>query len=148
MTRSRAETVEEYLEALPADRRATIRALRELILKNLPEGYRESMNWGMISYEIPLERYADTYNDQPLGCIALASQKNYCTLHLNSVYQDPELRARLERGFERAGKKLDMGKACLRFRRVEDLPLDAIGEIVASVPPETLIRTYERSRRR
>lgn len=145
MSSSKAATVEAYLRALPEDRRAVVSAVRDVVLKHLPEGYREAMNWGMISYEIPLERYPDTYNKQPLGYVALAAQKHYYVLYLIGSYDDPA-RARLEEGFARAGKKLDMGKSCLRFRALDDLPLDAIGEAVASTPPAAFIAQYEAGR--
>jgi hypothetical protein len=148
MARSRAATVAEYLESLPADRRAVVAAVREVVLKNLPEGYQETMNWGMISYEIPLERYPHTYNKQPLSYAALAAQKNYFVLHLMCLYASPTLQAWFREEFRKAGKKLDMGKACVRFRKLDDLPLDVIGQAVARVPPEKLIASYEASRKR
>jgi len=147
MVTSTASTVQEYLDSLPGDRRVVIAAVREVVLRHLPDGYQEAMNWGMISYGIPLEAYPRTYNGQPLGYAALAAQKNYYALYLMAVYGDPAREARLREGFAHAGKKLDMGKSCVRFRRLEDLPLDAIGEVIASTPPDELIATYERSRR-
>lgn len=148
MAQSKAGTVEEYLEELPEERRAVVAAVRDAILENLPEGYEETMRWGMISYEIPLSRYPETYNDQPLGYVGLAAQKRHYALYLMSCYQDSESEALLRRGFEEAGKKLDMGKSCVRFKRLEDLPLEAIGRVVASTPPDGMIATYEASRRR
>lgn len=148
MVRSRAESVEDYLNELPEERRAVVSAVRDVIVENLPTGYKESMNWGMISYAVPLERYPDTYNGQPLSYIGLAAQKNHYALYLMSVYQDTELADWLKAEFERAGKKYDMGKSCLRFRKLEDLPLDAIAEVVRRVPPDRLIASYEASRRR
>ncbi|HYE95812.1 MAG TPA: DUF1801 domain-containing protein [Rubricoccaceae bacterium] len=148
MASSRAATVDAYLNELPEDRRAVVSAVRKVIKKNLPKGYQETMNWGMIVYEIPLERYPDTYNGQPLGYAALAAQKNYYALYLLGPYGDPAQRARLQEAFDRAGKKMDMGKSCLRFRRLEDLPLDVIGEVVASTPPEAWIAQVEASRQK
>lgn len=148
MARSKASTVEEYLEELPAGKREVVEGVRATILANLPPGYAETMSWGMITYEVPLETYPDTYNGQPLGYLALAAQKNYCSLYMMGVYGDPEQEARLQEGFERAGKKLDMGKSCVRFRELDDLPLDVIGELVASTPPEGMIALYEKSRKR
>jgi hypothetical protein len=147
MVSSRAPTVDEYLAELPPERRAIVASVRDLVRRNLPEGYRETMNWGMISYEIPLERYPDTYNKQPLGYAALAAQKNSYTLYLNSVYQDGERKKWLEHEFHKAGKKLDMGKSCLRFKRLEDLPLDVIARVIGSTPPEKFIEQHEASRR-
>jgi hypothetical protein len=122
--------------------------VRDVVLQHLPEGYREAMNWGMISYEVPLERYPSTYNKQPLGYAALAAQKHYYALYLMGAYADPAQAARLQEAFDRAGKKMDMGKSCLRFRSLDDLPLDAIGEVIASTLPEALIARYEAGRRK
>lgn len=146
MVQSQAATVEEYLEELPEERRAVVSAVRDVVLENLPEGYVESMAWGMIGYGIPLSRYPDTYNKQPLSYVALAAQKRHYALYLMCCYQDSEDEAFLRRAFERAGKKLDMGKCCVRFKKLDDLPLDAIGELVARTPPERMIETYERAR--
>ncbi|HWV57963.1 MAG TPA: DUF1801 domain-containing protein [Longimicrobiales bacterium] len=148
MPASNTASPEDYLEGLPPDRRAAISAVREVILRNLPEGYVESFNWGMLSYEIPLERYPKTYNGKPLGYAALASQKNHMALYLMCAYMDPALMVRLRAGFQRAGKKLDMGKSCLRFRRLEDVPLDVIGKVIASTPPDAYIAKYEEARKR
>lgn len=148
MARSDATTVEEYLNELPEARRQIVSAVRELVLRNLPEGYQETMNWGMISYEIPLERYPDTYNGQPLSYISLAAQKNHVALYLMNVYQDAELERWLKAEYEKAGKKLDMGKSCLRFRRLDDLPLEVIAQVVASTSPPEFIARYEASRRK
>lgn len=148
MTRSSATTVEEYLDELPLDRRTVVTAVRNVILRYLPKGFRESMNWGMISYEIPLDRFPNTYNKQPLSYAALAAQKNYFALYLMCVYQDPIQAAWLKKEFKKAGKKLDMGKSCVRFRRLEDLPLPVIGKVVASTSPAEFIARYEASRKK
>ena len=148
MVRSAAATVEEYVQELARDRREDIQAVRELVLDNLPPGYVETMNWGMITYEIPLDRYPDTYNGQPLMYAALASQKRYMSLYLMCVYSHQESRIWFEERFKASGKKLDMGKSCVRFRRVEDLPLDLIAETIAGTSVEDYIRFYEASRRR
>ena len=148
MVSSKALTVDDYLAELPPERRSIVASVRDLVHRNLPEGYRETMNWGMISYELPLKRYPDTYNGQPLGYAALAAQKNFYTLYLNSVYQDGERKKWLEREFQKAGKKFDMGKSCLHFKRLEDLPLDVIARVIGSTPPEKLIEQHEASRKR
>lgn len=148
MAKSAAATVEQYLAELPAERREIVAAVREMILRHLPVGYQETINWGMISYEIPLAQYPTTYNGQPLGYLALAAQKNYYALYLLRVNGDAELEARLKEAFSRAGKKLDMGKACLRFRKLTDVPWDAIGEVVASTSPAQYIAHYEATRQR
>jgi len=148
MAHSNATTVAEYLAQLPEERRATIAAVRTHVLRHLPKGYEETMSAGMIAYVIPLARFPKTYNGQPLWYAALASQKSYCSLHLMRAYGDPQQSALLQQAFARAGKKLDMGKACLRFKRVEDLELDAIGQVIASTSPEQYIAIYEKSRGR
>jgi hypothetical protein len=148
VAKSRAATVQEYLDELPEERRAVVTAVREVILAHLPPGYREAMNWGVINYEVPLERFPDTYNGHPLTYVALAAQKNYFALHLMCVYGDAGLEAWLREEFRKAGKKLDMGKACVRFRRPEDLPLDAIGRLVGRVTPEQYVARYEASRKK
>lgn len=148
MASSKAATVEEYLQELPEDRRAVVSAVRDVVLANLPEGYRESMSYGMIGYSISLERYPDTYNGQPLVYAGLAAQKSHYALYLTCVTQDPDKDAWFREEFRRAGKKLDMGKSCVRFRKLEDLPLDVVGRAVAGTPPEELIASYEASRRK
>lgn len=148
MAQSRAKTVEEYLNELPDNRREVVSAVRDAILANLPEGYVESMNWGMITYEIPLSQYPDTYNKQPLSLVALAAQKNYYSIYLNCLYQDPERDRLIEQYFGKTGKKLNMGKSCVRFRKIEDLPLDLITEMISDYPPEKFINQYEEGRKR
>ena len=145
-SKAAAATVQDYLQSLPDDRRQVVAEVRDVVLRNLPAGYQETMNWGMISYEIPLSRYPNTYNSQPLSYAALAAQKNYFALYLTGAYADPEGDAWLRQAFQAAGKKLDMGKSCLRFRRLDDLPLKVIGEAIARTPPERLIAFYEESR--
>lgn len=132
--KSKAKTVAEYIKGVPADRRASFVTVRTLILKNLPKGYEESVGWGMPVYQVPLKVYPDTYNKQPLMYAALASQKNYLALYLCNVYGLSPLREKLVAAFKAAGKKLDMGKSCIRFQSADDLPLKAIGQIVASTP--------------
>lgn len=148
MASSKATTVEAYLEELPPERRAIVASVRDLVRRNLPEGYRETMSWGMISYELPLERYPKTYNKQPLGYAALAAQKNNYTLYLTCAYQNEKQKKWLEREFKKAGKKLDMGKSCLHFKRLEDLPLDVIAQVIASTPPDQYIEQYEAIRKK
>jgi hypothetical protein len=148
MATSNATTVEEYLNKLPAERRAVIEQVRQVILDNLPPGYEESMNWGMISYEVPLERYPKTYNKKPLSYVALAAQKNYYSLYLMAAYSGSMQEDWLQEQFDRAGKKLDMGKSCLHFRKLDDLPLDVIAEAVAMASVDDFIAQYEKSRQR
>lgn len=148
MVSSKARTVAEYLAELPPERRAVIAAVRKVVRKHLPKGYVETMNWGMICYEIPLKRYPDTYNKQPLAYAALAAQKNNYALYLTGSYGDTARRKALEAAFKAAGKKLDAGKSCIRFKKLEDLPLEAIGEAIAAISVESYIASYEASRRK
>lgn len=148
MVSSNAASVEQYLDELPPERREVVSAVRQTILDNLPKGYVESMNWGMISYEIPLERYPNTYNKQPLGYAALAAQKHHYSLYLMGAYADGEQEGYIKEGFEKAGKKLDMGKSCVRFKKLDDIPLDVIGHVIASITPEQYIEFYEESRKK
>ena len=146
--RSDAVTVEEYLTSLPQDRREAIVAVRSAILDSLPDGYAEEMRWGMISYEVPLAIQPDTYNGKPLMYAALASQKRHMAVYLSGVYADPEARADFERVYRASGKRFDMGKSCVRFRRLEDLPLDLIGDAIARYPIEDFVDLYHRGRGR
>lgn len=146
MVISNAKTVTAYLAALAPEVRAAISRVREVILSNLPDGYEETINWGMICYEVPLTRYPDTYNKQPLCYVAVAAQKHYRSLYMTGCYMSKAHDNRLRRAFREAGLKLDMGKSCIRFKTADDLPLKAIGEMVAAMPVEELIRQYEKVR--
>ena len=146
MVSSKAATVADYLAELPTERRAEIEKVRDLVNSAMPDGYREGIGYGMIVWFIPLERYPDTYNKQPLGYAALAAQKNYNSLYLNCVYASKERTEHLRQASAAAGKKLDMGKSCIRFKQAEDLPLDVIREEIASTTPDGFIRIYEEAR--
>ena len=147
MAQSQAQTVNEYLAELPPERREAIITIRKVILDHLPEGYEETMQYGMISYVIPLERYPVTYNRQPLEYAALASQKNYMSLYLMNIYGDQEAEQWFTEGYRASGKRLDMGKSCVRFRKIEDLPIDLIGKAIARTEVADFIELYEASRR-
>ena len=146
MTTSNATSPDEYIASLPEDRRAAVAAVREVVRRNLPEGFEEGMQFGMIAWYVPLERFPDTYNGQPLGLVGLASQKNYMSLYLNSVYGDPKTEAWFKARYAASGKKLDMGKSCLRFRTVDDVALDVVGETVARVRIDDFLAHYEDAR--
>lgn len=146
VVQSGAQTVEEYLHSLPEDRKQALTMLREVILENLPDGYEEGMQYGMIGYYVPLERYPDTYNGQPLAYINLASQKNYISLYLNCVYSSEGEKDWFTTEWAASGKKLNMGKSCVRFRKLHDIPLDLIGRTVARTSVDGYIATYERAR--
>lgn len=141
--RSSASTVKQYLSDLPADRREAIEAVRQTILENLPPGYEEVMNWGMITYQVPLETYPDTYNGKPLMYAALASQKNHMAVYLTGIYMNDEARQKFEESYRATGKRYDVGKSCVRFKKLDDLPLSLIGESIASLGVEEFIERIE-----
>lgn len=142
---SNAKTVKEYLASLPPERRKDMELMRTLIKKNLPKGFQEIMD-GMIVYSVPLKTYPAGYlnNPQyPLPCIGLASQKNNMALYLMTVYADPKLDAWFRKTYKATGKKLDMGKSCIRFKSVDKLALDVIAEVLTKVSVEDYVASYE-----
>ena len=143
---SAAKTVAEYLSNLDDVRREAISAVRGVILDNLPDGYEEAMQFGMITYVVPLSVLADTYNGQPLMYVALASQKRHMSLYLTNVYGDESVEQWFRERYLAAGKKLDMGKSCVRFRKLDDLPLELVGEVVARTPIADFVEIYKASR--
>jgi uncharacterized protein YdhG (YjbR/CyaY superfamily) len=145
---SEATTVDQYLAELPDDRREAIEEIREVILANLPAGYEEVMNWGMITYQVPLGTYPDTYNKKPLMYAALASQKNHMAVYLSSIYTSEDAAATFEDQYRATGKRYDVGKSCVRFRKMDDLPVDLIGHTIAATPVGAFIAMYEESRTR
>lgn len=147
MVSSKAATPEAYIAELPPERRDLVSRLRDLVNANIPDGYVERMSWGMIGWEVPLERSGDTYNKQPLVYAALAAQKNHTALYLNCVYASEERTQRLKDAWAAAGKTLDMGKSCLRFKRADQVAEQVLAETIASIPVETFIAEYEAGRR-
>ena len=139
----KATTPAQYLAKLPAERRAVIAKVRSVIRKRLPRGYKEMTGYGMLIYAIPLSTYPVTYNGQPLMYAALAAQKNNYAIYLMAVYGDKHREAQLRDGFKAAGKKLDMGKSCIRFKRLDDLALPVIGNLIAGIPMAAYIARYE-----
>jgi uncharacterized protein YdhG (YjbR/CyaY superfamily) len=146
MASSKAATPEAYIAELEPERAAAIEHVRALVNASLPSGYVERMNWGMISWEVPLETYPHTYNGQPLSFAGLAAQKNHNALYLTFVHASEERTQKLKAAFARAGKKLDMGKSCIRFKSADQLAADALAEAIASVAVADLIAEYEASR--
>jgi hypothetical protein len=144
---SKAATVDAYLAELPEATRSEIARVRDLVNAHLPKGYREGMAFGMITWSIPLETYPDTYNGQPLGYVALAAQKKYNSLYLLGSYAESGQRARLEKAYDDAGRRLDMGKSCLHFRTADELPTKLIGELIASTPPAKMIELAQKAKR-
>ena len=146
MARSSATTPDEYIASLPADRREAVATVREVVNRNLPPGYAEGMAYGMIAWWVPLETFPDTYNGQPLGLAGLASQKNYISLYLNTVYGSRDEEAWFKDRYAASGKKLNMGKSCLRFRHLDEVPLDVIGETIARADLDRTLAHYAEAR--
>ncbi len=146
--RSDADTVEDYLASLPPDRREPISTIRDVVNTHLPEGYVEQMAWGMVSWVVPLEEYPDTYNGKPLSYVSLASQKNHMAVYLMGLYTDGPEEGWFRQQYADRGLKLDMGKSCVVFKRLEEVPLDVLGEVVAKIPVGEFIARYEMSRQR
>ena len=142
-----ATTVAKFLAKLPVERRRAVERVRNVVRRHLPAGYEEVVSKNMLVYQVPLERYSDTYNGHPLWYAALASEKTYLSLHLMPVYGDAAQAQRLKDGFQAAGKKLDMGKACIHFRTPDDLELDVIGEVVASTSVDSWVQIAQAARR-
>ena len=141
-----ARTVDEYLAGLPDDRRAAMSAVRKVILAHLPRGYAEGIQYGAIGYFVPHALYPAGYHckpSEPLPLMNLASPKSHMALHLMCVYGDDETRAWFESEWKKTGKRLDMGKACLRFKKLDDLPLELIGRVVARVPVAKYVARIE-----
>lgn len=146
---SKAKTVTEYLAELPAERRAAIDKVRAMIRKHLPKGYEERIQYGMIGYAVPLKTYPAGYHckpDEPLPFLFLAAQKNHMALYMFCLYMDKADEARFRKEYKGTGKKLDMGKSCIRFQKPEDLALHVIGKAIARTPVKKFIATYEKAR--
>lgn len=143
---STVSTPDAHIASQPADRQETLRAVRAVLRDSLEKGFEEGIDHGMITYCVPLSRYPDTYNGRPLGIAALAAQKGYYALYLMSVYGDPKERERFEDAYRKAGKRLDMGKSCVRFRSLDDLPLDVVADALRRVTVEGYLKRYEEIR--
>jgi uncharacterized protein YdhG (YjbR/CyaY superfamily) len=142
--KSKATTIDEYLAELPDDRRDAVEAVRKVILKNLPDGYEEVLQYGMLGYVVPLTVFPAGYlnrKNEPVPYVCLASQKNYMSIYLMSVYGPGE--AEFRKAYATTGKKIDMGKSCIRFKKVDDLALDVIGKAVAKWPMKKWIAMCE-----
>ncbi len=143
---SKATTVQQYLAELPADRRAAIEVVRATILRSLDPVFKEGMQYGMIGYHVPQSVYPPGYHcdpKQPLPFVCLASQKNYMSVYLGCVYGRPERERWFREAWAKTGKKLDMGKSCIRFKTLDDLALDVVGESIRRVNAKAFIKEYE-----
>lgn len=155
MPSSAEATVEDYLAGLPEDRRAVVTAVRDVVNANLPPGYREGMQYGMIGWAVPHDLYPAGYHAdpaQPLPLAALASQKRCVTLHLMGLYLGgadasgaPADREWFEEAWRSTGRKLDMGASCVRFRTLDDVPLDVVAEAIGRLTVDDYITRYEAS---
>jgi len=152
---SKAATVSDYVASLPPDRLAAIEVVREVILANLDKDYEEGMQYGMIGYYVPHRIYPAGYHADPkqgLPFAELASQKNYMSLYLMGLYcgcvegvSENKLIRWFREAWAKSGKKLDMGKACIRFKKVDDLALDVLGEAIRRLPAKKYIEVYEKA---
>jgi len=143
---SKATTVEQYLASLPEERRAAISAVRDVIRKNLDTQYEEGMQYGMIGYYVPHKVFPAGYHcdpKQPLPFASLASQKSHMAVYLMCVYGQPEQEKWFREAWAKTGKKLDMGKSCVRFKKLEDVALDVLGEAIRRAPAKAYIAHYE-----
>jgi hypothetical protein len=138
--------VAAYLASLTPERRAVIEEARAFVHKHISKGFVEIMNWGVINWGIPLEEFPDTYNGQPLSYVALGAQKNYNSLYLMGAYDGSNGAKRLAEAFKKAGKRLDMGKCCLRFKRLDDLELTSVAKLIAASTPTEYIAYYKRTK--
>src|SRR5438094_7022665 len=148
---ARPTTVAAYLASLTPEKRAVIEEARALVLRHIPKGYAEFMNWGVINWGIPLEEFSNTYNGQPLCYVGLGAQKNYNSLYLmgayessNGKYTSPFSQKLLVDAFKKAGKRLDMGKCCLHFKELDDLELTSVATVIAMSTPKEYIAYYKR----
>jgi Domain of unknown function (DU1801) len=147
---SKATTVQEYLDELPDDRKEAISQIRKLILENLQDGYEEGIQWGDIGYFVPYSIYPDGYDSKPkvpLQYIGLANQKTGMMMRFLCMYTNPELREGFEEEYRASGKKLDMGGGCLRFKKVENLPLDVLAKLIAQLPVDQFVASYDQKRK-
>jgi hypothetical protein len=145
---SKATTVAAYLKSLPADRREAVEAIRAVILKNLDSDYEEGIQYGMIGYYVPHRVYPAGYHcdpKQPLPFAGLGSKKSGISLHLMCTYMDSAQGKWFREAWKKTGKKLDMGAACVRIKKLEDVALDVIGEVVRRVPAKTYVETMEKA---
>ena len=141
-----ATTPQEYLAGLDDDRRAQIEPVYRLVGEAMPDGYTETVAYGMITWSVPLETFPDTYNGQPLAYVSLAAQKRHNALYLMGLYSDAEATETFRRRWTEDGRRLDMGKSCLRFRDAADLRADLISEAVAATPPARLVEVHQQAR--
>ncbi len=145
MVQINASSPADYVSQLAPEVRVQINKLRKLIKANLQPGFQESINWGMIVYQVPVKKCPETYNGQPLAYVGLAAQKNFLALYLLGIYADDAIRKKFENHYKKSGKKLNMGKSCLRFKSIDDIPLDVVATAVGSHSVEDFIAMHDNS---
>ena len=148
MVSSAAATVDEYLASLDEPRRTQVSELLQLIRSSIPQGYDECMRWGMISFEVPMSVSGPTYNQQPLNYVALASQKNYISIYLLGIYASAEHTNEFHERWAKSGKKLNMGKACVRLKNLEQADLETIEWAVGLASPTEYVAAVQVARKR
>lgn len=139
-------TVKQWLASVPAGRKDAINAVRDAVNEHLPKGYEETVDWGMLAWVVPLATLPNTHNGHPLLLAALGAHTKLMTLYLMTVYGDPKVRRAFETAYKKTGKKLDMGGCCVHFKKLDDLPLDVVGETIARVDVDHYVERYEKSR--
>jgi hypothetical protein len=147
MVKSRPSvTVDQWLAAVPAERKDAINAVRDAVNEHLPQGYEETVDWGMLAWVVPFGTLPNTHNGHPLMLAALGAHTKVMTIYLMTVYSDPEIRNEFETSFKATGKKLDMGGCCVHFKKLDDLPLDVVGRTIARVDVDRYIESYQNAR--
>jgi len=141
-----ALTVSQWLASVPAERKDAINAVRDAVNEHLPQGYEETVDWGMLAWVVPLATLPNTHNGHPLMLAALGAHTKLMTIYLMSVYGDPKIRREFETAYKKTGKKLDMGGSCVHFKKFDDLPLDVVGNTIARVPVDEYVERYLHSR--
>ena len=149
---SNANTPEEYIDSLPEDRKSVINELRKMIKKSLPKGFEETMNYGMLGYVIPHSMYPEGYHCDPklpLPFMNLASQKNFVAVYHMGIYANDELMQWFKDEYAKVvPTKLDMGKSCIRLKKMDQIPYELIGELASKITPQEWIATYEKQIKR
>ena len=139
-------TVKQWLASVPDERKAAIKAVRAAVNQRLPAGYKETVAWGMLAWVVPLATLPNTHNGEPLTLAALGAHTKVMTIYLMTVYGDPKVRSAFTAAYKKTGKKLDMGGCCVHFKRLEDLPLDVVGDTIASVAVDQYVERYQAAR--
>lgn len=142
MVSSSATSVDGYLAELTPERATDVATLRQLCLDYLPPGLEEVMNWGMITYQVPFSTVPDTYNKQPLMFAAIASQKQHISLYLMSIYAFDKTKDQFEKLWLESGKKLNVGKACIRFKSLDQVPIELIQDALGKISVEQYVERY------